>query len=430
MRKPVFGTVAVSRAKRPALASAVAALALFCASAAYAGFEIKGANIPVAPKMSGGALESDSTLAPIGMTADAAGNPAIPVTAVPIDAPAPVDQAPAFVAAADANVVSGFGSDLPLVIALQQIAPPGYQFSFADDVEAGQRVSWQGGKPWRDVLTEMLATRGLAYDLRDDNVLVVMTESEAAAMPVQTAQVTPAKKQPVAAAETQAVRRQKPSTMIGRLRAQLTGDSGEAMRRPAAVSASQEWDEAEADVAAAAPASSVPVSSAAPAPAPVMATTLHADEEFARPPAAPVMPSAAEDLSPIALTAAPSARTSLPPSYAPAPYSAPAYVPATPAAFAMTSSMSAPQAARFQAPAGETLRSVLARWSAQSGVTLFWSIDYDYRLSAPVSFDGSFQQAAAGLLDGFVKAKPRPYAQLHQPANGGETLVVKAYGVN
>lgn len=421
-----------SRVSRQALtALAAIVLALAGVSTARAGFEIKGANIPAAPKMSGGALQSDSTIAPmdsIGMMSDAA-NPAVPVTAVPIDAPAPVDQAPMAMMAADASTVSGFGEDLPLVIALQQIAPPGYQFAFAEDVEPGQRVSWQGGKPWRDVLTEMLGTRGLAFDTRDDNVLVVMTEREAAETPVQTVQVTPAKKSgPV---DTQDVRRRKPSTMIGRLRAQLTGDSGEAMRQPASTAHADEWDQAEADVAAAPTPVQTPAPAPAPvpvpAPAPVMASELHEDEQAAIPPMV-----SAEDLSPISLTAAPPARTSLPPDYAPAPYTPPpAYVPQQPVAMsAPMPTMSMPVAARWQAPAGETLRSVLSRWSAEAGVSIFWSIDYDYRLATPVSYDGSFQSAAASLLDQFTQSKPRPYGQLHQPAGNAQTLVVKAYGVN
>ena len=386
--------LAVSRSSR----LAAAALVLLTATTARAGFEIRGTNIPHPPPLSGGATQSDSTIAPtgsvgIGMTADATGGPA-PVTAVPIGAPAPVDQAPAAAARADSGYVDGFGNDLPLVMALQQIAPPGYQFSFAPGVDAGQHVSWQGGKSWRDVLTEMLGTRGLTYDVQNNQIISVMPESDAAQMPVQTAQVTP----PKSKGNEQSIRREKPSSVLGRMRAQLTGDSGEpAWRHKGSTSNDADWnDDAQDDGASMPPAAPVPPAAAAPA---------------------------AEDLSPIALTAAPSQ---------PVAPMAPASVPAvSDPVFAGQGAAGAyaPVAAQWQAQAGQTLRQTLTNWAAQAGVTLFWSIDYDYRLPSNVRLNGSFADAAAQLLDSFSAAQPRPYAQLHQPPGQPQTLVVKAYGV-
>lgn len=55
----------------------------------------------------------------------------------------------------------GFGRDLPLALAMTQVVPADYTFSFAPDVDAGATVSWQGGKAWNSVLNDMLATKGL-----------------------------------------------------------------------------------------------------------------------------------------------------------------------------------------------------------------------------------------------------------------------------
>jgi len=55
----------------------------------------------------------------------------------------------------------GFGRDLPLALALSQVLPPDYNFSFAKDVDAGATVSWQGGKPWNEVLQDMLRPMGM-----------------------------------------------------------------------------------------------------------------------------------------------------------------------------------------------------------------------------------------------------------------------------
>ena len=55
----------------------------------------------------------------------------------------------------------GFGKELPLALAMSQVVPADYSFSFANDVDAGSTVSWQGGKPWNEVLNDMLAPKGL-----------------------------------------------------------------------------------------------------------------------------------------------------------------------------------------------------------------------------------------------------------------------------
>jgi hypothetical protein len=60
----------------------------------------------------------------------------------------------------------GFGSDMPLALALQQIAPPSYAVSFGESVNPGARVSWTGGKPWNEVIAEMLAPLHMEADIK------------------------------------------------------------------------------------------------------------------------------------------------------------------------------------------------------------------------------------------------------------------------
>lgn len=74
--------------------------------------------------------------------------------------------------AAAGPVLNGFGSDLPLVIALQQIVPPGYQYSFANGVNPGVSVSWQGGKPWQQVLGDTLDKQNLGYRIQNNTVVI------------------------------------------------------------------------------------------------------------------------------------------------------------------------------------------------------------------------------------------------------------------
>ena len=370
------------------LVAGVALAVVLAPLRADAGFEIRGAGIPQAQPQSGGAIQSDSTLAPIGMMPDAAGQATIPVTAVPIDAPAPVDAAP-LQSAHNGDVLNGFGSDLPLVIALQQVAPPGYQFAFSPGVDLGQRVSWNGGKHWRDVASDMLGSKGLTFETQDDNVLMVMPQGGSASG-LQTAQVTPAAPVPLAPVETADVRRPKPAGLISRIRSQLSREEAPVEAtigapRNAAEQMTSDWDAAEADT---------------------MNSALNSDEQYA--------PVPGEDLSPVALTMAQPQQPRAPMVRPPA---------------AHNEVVTAPAAASWQAPAGMTLRDALQDWANRAGVELYWSIDYDYRLRQSVSVQGTFSEAASQLLDRFANAKPRPYAQLHQQGGQARTLVIKAYGV-
>jgi hypothetical protein len=66
----------------------------------------------------------------------------------------------------------GFGRDLPLALAMTQVVPPEYTFSFASDVDAGANVSWKGGKAWNAVLNDMLAQQGLTAAIAGRQVTV------------------------------------------------------------------------------------------------------------------------------------------------------------------------------------------------------------------------------------------------------------------
>jgi hypothetical protein len=84
-------------------------------------------------------------------------------------------------------------------------------------------------------------------------------------------------------------------------------------------------------------------------------------------------------------------------------------------------------AGTWQGVKGATLRDVLKAWSDKAGVDLYWSIDYDYRLSDDVGFSGSYDEAVGSLLDKFASVRPQPYGQLHQGGNGPRVLVIKSY---
>lgn len=67
----------------------------------------------------------------------------------------------------------GFGSDIPLALALRQIVPAEYGFSFAAEVDQGARVSWSGGQPWDVVLNNALKPLGFGAVIAERTVRVV-----------------------------------------------------------------------------------------------------------------------------------------------------------------------------------------------------------------------------------------------------------------
>lgn len=69
--------------------------------------------------------------------------------------------------------IDGFGDSIPLVVALDQIIPKEYQVRYQDKPDAAMLVSWTGGRPWDDVLLDML----YAHDYRSvvrDKVVTIM----------------------------------------------------------------------------------------------------------------------------------------------------------------------------------------------------------------------------------------------------------------
>lgn len=82
------------------------------------------------------------------------------------------------------DVLEGFGTDLPLALVLRQIVPAQYAFSFGDGVNMAQNISWQGGKPWNDVLQDALAPANLTYNLSNSKITIQKTNAAEVITPV------------------------------------------------------------------------------------------------------------------------------------------------------------------------------------------------------------------------------------------------------
>lgn len=72
----------------------------------------------------------------------------------------------------DQEILEGFGKDIPLALALRDIVPSKYAYAYANSSYAGLTVSWEGGKPWQEVLNDTLSSRGLAAQVSKNVVYI------------------------------------------------------------------------------------------------------------------------------------------------------------------------------------------------------------------------------------------------------------------
>ncbi len=114
---------------------------------------------PIAPKQ-----VAQSVVQPVTAAAPRMPQPAPVIT--------PAQQAQATPANTGFTEAVGFGRDLPLALALSQVVPPDYSYAFSPDVNVGTNVSWQGGKPWNQVLDEMLAPNGMRAVIENNTITI------------------------------------------------------------------------------------------------------------------------------------------------------------------------------------------------------------------------------------------------------------------
>lgn len=196
----------------------------------------------------------------------------------------------------DASVLEGFGRDVPLALALQQIVPPGFAYALAPNVNAGVSLSWAGGQSWIAELNRALSTHGYQASVRGRTVLI---------------------------------------------------------NAPSSI----------------APFPATPIS----------------DTEFNRAPetAMPVAQVKAGDLGLHQV---------------------------------------------WQARPGDSLRRLLADWSAMAGVMLYWPEGTDYVLTQPVRVEGSYTEAVDEVLNTLARLTPHPMARLHTNSSTGTPVLAVTEG--
>jgi hypothetical protein len=96
------------------------------------------------------------------------------------DAAITTQAVPVYQSTRDASMLDGFGRDVPLALALQQIVPAGYAYALAPNVNAGVSLSWSGGTSWIAALNSALSNHGYQASVRGRTVLIMAPQSIAA----------------------------------------------------------------------------------------------------------------------------------------------------------------------------------------------------------------------------------------------------------
>jgi hypothetical protein len=311
-------------------------------------------------------------------------------------------------------VVEGFADQVPITVALRQILPRGMVYSVGNDVDINTKVSWQGGRPWRDVLNTTLQSVGLRANYT--NTMVRVEKGPFALNPP--VRLTP----PVT------------STVIdGGAPIALTPPS--ATHRVAGEITSLDADGAVAPLTS----STVMALGTTPASAPlndsgavkigsdftgqpktsslVEITSFDPDikAEVAAGVTGPATPSTG--FVSAANTADMKNVLTLPDGYDStiAPLNK---GPRTAPTIAMG------QTAEWSAKAGQMLHDVIEEWSARTGVEVNWQAEYDYPLQASLHYNGTFEDAIRTLLYGFRDATPQPIGRLHKNEELGQQVLV------
>lgn len=91
-------------------------------------------------------------------------------------APVPNPPLPPSAAEEKQELLLGIGVNIPLERAVQQIIPPGWTYRIDANVPRDARVTWNGGRPWPEVLSEALAPLYLTVK-KSPNRLVTITDA-------------------------------------------------------------------------------------------------------------------------------------------------------------------------------------------------------------------------------------------------------------
>lgn len=281
-------------------------------------------------------------------------------------APAPMPMT-----AGSAETVQGFGSDIPLTIVAKQVVPSRYAVSFGPGVDAGQTVSWNGGRPWNEVLASALAPAGLRADMQGNAVVINRAGAPG-----------------------------------GVMNASASGGPMPLMQDRNSIYRTIGMDE-----------SGYPTSY----PRRMKSRGLNGDEGH------PETQTAANDVLPVNNPPMDGMRGGMAQNNAPAPMSSPAMASAAPMDSA-PAGFNPEEVRTWQAEQGEDLQMLLTRWSEASGVDLLWNVPGRYTLPVQIQMRGTYVDVITEVLNAYGDNPGRPTGQLHPNLPGGHAALVITNG--
>lgn len=282
------------------------------------------------------------------------------------------------------EVVDGFGSDMPLALALSQVVPARYAFSFGEGVNPGIRVSWNGGKPWNEVLAEMLAPYNISTEIHQKSVhlkaaseampVLLDNQVEAAAVEEETAEAIPEPED--VAEETAALEEVKTEAFVEEVIVEHNADQGIAeVVSPKDLSRKTIKD---------------PGSIATEQPSSVLMPEPEIEFEKVSMPIEEDIETELVDQAAVEMPPEPTETLSV------ATPTTESYDPA-----ALTENKV------WEAKQGSSLKDILYKWSKETGVNLIWNAERDYTLSSNVLISGTYESAVKVLFSKAVKGGPR-----------------------
>lgn len=365
--------------------------ALFMATPAHAGFNWTPAPAP--PKAAASAasgsdiasapltpVEADSTAqAPISAKISSASSaesinwaPATPPAAMPAATPPPAESA-------SYKEVKGFGKDIPLAMAMNQIVPSDYAYSFAPEINPGTSINWQGDRPWNVVLNDALAPAGLVAVI-DNNSVRIQPASDISAP------AAPAPAASNAAAHYTA-------EQLAAIGMNSGNDNLHYQRHQPRDRRGLTADQA-SGVDSKAVAAQTEAGSAPPPPGDIASGAGSVSRAESEP--MPLTGNTDQPAPAVQITASP--------------------ISTAPADIHTVST--------WQAARGQSLHDTLSAWCGQSGVNLIWQTNKDYKLPQTMDTKGTFTDAVRDLLMVYNNSKPRPVGQLHPNLPKGPPVLV------
>lgn len=311
----------------------------------------------------------------------------------------------------------GFGKDMPLALVLGQIIPHGYSYSFAKGVNPGAQVSWQGGRPWDQVLSSALAPHGLdiiiigkkvtiffadsktrdfgdragnnsevsvsvavkdvpeegniIVDVQEINAQPLITEEPVAYVEVDVTEVNPVP-EPVHKIDPANNQKTADKPLIEGAAAMELAMKEDIESKPEQSLSEEDLSEAE--------------------PVQMLEAGITVEQEIS--PAVGNAPDLAVENK------------------------AGKYLEAAVASFDPSS------VDLWSARGGDTLRSTLIDWSGRAGVRLHWASKYDYPLNTDIMVDGTYEEAVEMLLTSLIESDPSPIARLQPDEKDGAAVLI------